>query len=341
MIQHAEHPPAAAASAAPVRATTKQRHLWMDGLRGLAIVLIVELHASAIMRMHGINPSPILEWFDVAVYPFRIPLLMLLSGMLLQASLSKGPRRYLVGKARTILWPYAVWSLLLVLAYDFVPWSTLLDAIVAPSSHLWFLHALLIAYLVALAVRRVPTWISSLGAFAAAGVVSVVDLPMWAMHLQPERMLMMLGYFLAGAALRQRWDVVERWVRRTWVLVALLAAAATLVALSIAPTIRVSYTMAEYAPLVLAGVLALVAVAIRLRWTSPPARALRAIGRDSIVFYVTHWFVLMALVWPLWLVPDFVPLDVQVLAVATSLLVAGALAWLSHRVRAVGLLFRI
>lgn len=313
----------------------------MDGLRGLAIVLIVELHASAIMRMHGINPSPILEWFDVAVYPFRIPLLMLLSGMLLQASLAKGPRRYLVGKARTILWPYAVWSVLLVLAYDFVPWSTLLDALIAPSSHLWFLHALLVAYLVALVVRRVPTWISTLGAFAAAGVVSLIDLPLWAMQLQPERMLMVLGSFLAGAVVRERWDVVERWMRRTWMLVALLAAAVALVALSLAPGFRVSYTMAEYAPLVLAGVLALVAVAIRLRWTSPPGRVLRAIGRDSIVFYVTHWFVLMALIWPLWLVPDFVPLDVQVLAVATSLLVAGALAWVSPRVRVVGLLFRI
>ncbi|QCR18962.1 acyltransferase family protein [Agrococcus sp. SGAir0287] len=341
MIQHAEHGPATAAQAARARTTSRSRHLWMDGLRGLAIVLIVELHASAIMRMHGINPSPVLEWLDVAVYPFRIPMLMLLSGMLLHASLAKGTRRYLVGKARTILWPFAVWSVLLVLAYDFMPWSSLLDALVAPGSHLWFLHALLVAYLLALALRRVPTWISALGAFAAAGIVALVDLPTWAMQLQPERLLMMLGYFLAGATLRARWDVVEGWLRRTWVLVALLAAAAALVALSVAPDIRVSYTMAEYAPLVLAGVLALVAVAIRLPWTSWPARALRAIGRDSIVFYVTHWFVLMALVWPLWLVPDFVPLDVQVLAVATSLLAAAGLAWLSHRIRLVGLLFRL
>ncbi|GAA2172551.1 hypothetical protein GCM10009846_10970 [Agrococcus versicolor] len=313
----------------------------MDGLRGLAIVLIVELHASAIMRMHGINPSPVLEWLDVAVYPFRIPLLMLLSGMLLPASLAKGPRRYLVGKARTILWPYAVWSLLLVLAYDFVPWSSLLDAILAPSSHLWFLQALLVAYLAALALRRVPTWASALGAFAAAGALRLVDLPEWAAQMQPERLLTMLGYFLVGALLRRHWDVAERWLRRAWVLAVLVAGAVGLVAISLAPGVRLSYTMAQYAPLVVMGALALVAIALRLRWTSPPARLLRAIGRDSIVFYVTHWFVVMAVLWPLWLVPDFVPLDVHLLAVAAALLAGGVVAWLSHRVRVVRLLFRI
>lgn len=84
---------------------TRDRVARMDWLRGAASVLIVDLHASAVLESHDIVPSRIAVPVDDGLSSFRVPALIVLSGLLLQHALGKGALRYLEGKVGAILWP--------------------------------------------------------------------------------------------------------------------------------------------------------------------------------------------------------------------------------------------
>lgn len=89
-----------------------ERMSWIDVLRGLAVLAVV-LHHAALQVTHGRDTN--LGWIstlDDAVTPFRMPILMFLSGLLLPLSLAKPWVVYLRGKLRKIAWPYLLWSFL-------------------------------------------------------------------------------------------------------------------------------------------------------------------------------------------------------------------------------------
>ena len=72
---------------------------WMDVLRGIAVLLVVVLHGADIPYLNG---NGVEEWAQVNRYlePFRMPLLMFLSGILLPRSLAKPLRLYAWGRVR-------------------------------------------------------------------------------------------------------------------------------------------------------------------------------------------------------------------------------------------------
>lgn len=57
--------------------------------------------------------APIEAWtLDALFAPFRMPLMVFLSGLLVAPSLARGWRRYLKGKLSRVACPYAVWGIL-------------------------------------------------------------------------------------------------------------------------------------------------------------------------------------------------------------------------------------
>ena len=82
----------------PVNKPSAARMQWMDLLRGLAVLLVVVLHAAS----HG--GAEVEGWTLVNRHltPFRMPLLMFLSGMLLHRSLAKPLPVYLWGKVAAL-----------------------------------------------------------------------------------------------------------------------------------------------------------------------------------------------------------------------------------------------
>ena len=99
-----------------VQAGVSSRIQWADALRGIAILLVILLHVPVMSAKMGLVVPEWVERWQWSLQPYRMPSLLFLSGMLLRASLAKGPRRYTVGKLQGILWPYVVWTIITAFA---------------------------------------------------------------------------------------------------------------------------------------------------------------------------------------------------------------------------------
>ncbi|NSX38244.1 acyltransferase family protein [Pseudarthrobacter oxydans] len=91
---------------APTQISAKKRMQWMDVMRGAAVLLVILFHTESQISGNLPGYEPIFAIFNDAVAPFRMPTLMLMSGMLLPRSLRKPVGAYLRGKLFVIGWPY-------------------------------------------------------------------------------------------------------------------------------------------------------------------------------------------------------------------------------------------
>lgn len=325
---------------APPVTATRSRMVWMDALRGLAIILIVLLHATEIARSGGVDVSGAFIRFNAFMGPFRIPLLMVLSGMLLGGSLNKGTGRYLSGKVRAIVWPYIVWSVILVLVFPFLGTDSLIRAIWAPGTYLWYLHTLFICYLVALAMRRVPPLASSALALAIALMLDSFAIPEPVSLMNPVRIFMMLACFFAGHWIMQQKELVLAATRRWWVIVLLALFGVGLGLIAQIPGAHVSNNPLLAIPLV-ATICAGIGVVQQFSWSNWLARWIRWIGRHSIIYYVSHWITVVFALRLLGDVPDWRGFVLVPLLVGAALLVGAILALAERWVLPVRWLFRV
>jgi len=98
--------------------------VWMDSLRGAAIIAVVVMHAELEATTATGVTLPAVHLVDALLGPVRMPLLVLLSGMLLPVSLAKGPWSHVRRKLAGIGWPYVVWGLLDVVQVQHARTST-------------------------------------------------------------------------------------------------------------------------------------------------------------------------------------------------------------------------
>lgn len=256
---------------------------WVDTLRGLAIVLVLSLHASLVLRRHGLEPwQPAVE-FNEFFAPYRMAMLMLLSGLLLGAALGKSPRVYVLRKVGSLMWPYVLWTTV----YGVVVHRAGLVNVPlwTGATYLWFLLFLFSFYLVALALRRVPT-----GALVLASFAISLAAPQGTKYF--ERYFFLMGFFFLGAWLQQRPGWLQSSAFSSPKL--LIPAAALALALSVASVLGegINYDAHFLVP-TLAGIALLIAAAKSAsgtRW----ARGLSFVGRHSVVYFVVHYPVMYA-----------------------------------------------
>lgn len=252
---------------------------WMDTLRGAAVLAVVVLHVQLTTSAVTGDPLLPLARLDEQLAGVRMPLLMLLSGVLLPRSLAKGLRRHLGGKVRAILWPYAVWTVLdlghlfadAVIAGRPVPWRLVGEAIYDPTGYLWFLAWLFVFHLAAGLLTERARTIAAVGGLVLAHVVHPAS---------PElaRLVWLLPWFLAGDAL------------------------ARTVPTALPPGVSAAANRLGIAPLA-------------------------AVGRSSIVYYVSHLPVVVYAVPLLWSgLGVHAPWLVCVLALGASLAISATLA---------------
>lgn len=255
---------------------TRERMHWMDLCRGVAVLLVVLWHAYSVGRGLGIDLPGEAELVNRALSPYRLPLLLLISGMLLPRSLAKPLGQYVAGKARHILWPFLLWTVVMGLLRD--P-SSLVAPVTwyAGRDHLWYLSTLLFCYAVAVPLRRVPGWVVAV-AFWTVWLLwtpQVAGLSNW---------LWFGAYFFAGASLVRHLPRVQ--TLPGWVVAGL--AAVTMVGVGGAVTGTGGYARAlHWLVISLAGAVLLLWVAPRVR-RGPVVQRLEGVGRSSIVYYIVH-----------------------------------------------------
>jgi len=173
----------------------------MDTTRGAAIVAVVVMHAELEAVARTGESLPLVHAANAALVDVRMPLLVLLSGLLLPRSLAKGLRTHLRGKVTHILWPYAVWGLLdcthavadAWLGGRPLPWHLYTQLLHDPHTYLWFLGYLFVFHLVA-------------GVLPEAARVVAVPVVFLVGEQVPDgetlnRFVMLLGFFLLGDVL--------------------------------------------------------------------------------------------------------------------------------------------
>lgn len=241
----------------------------MDFLRGAAVVLVVLLHA-------GLTVDGQTGAFDNALRPYRMPMLMALSGLLLQHSLAKGTAAYVLGKVRGVLWPWLLWSAIMaaLLSERFHADPV---GFLAVGTHMWFLGALGFSYTLGLALRRLPTWGIALALFLGADLLQdhfgALTTYLW-----------YSAFFFVGATLKP-W--LDRWLAARWGWPALFTGIAVAGAVAQAPHGLHIVFGPDQALLSVVGILAAIRLAAALPRVAP-VRAVEWIGRHSIVTYLAH-----------------------------------------------------
>lgn len=93
----------------PVRLT------WIDYAKGIAILLVIYRHVFEGIKLSGasIEGREFLEYANIFLFSFRMPLFFIISGVFISKSLGKkGLGHYTEDRARTVLYPYFVWGAL-------------------------------------------------------------------------------------------------------------------------------------------------------------------------------------------------------------------------------------
>lgn len=257
------------------------RHHWMDLLRGVAVLLVALWHVLTVPELFGAQAPAWLRSALTGLGPYRIPLLLFLSGLLLPSSLRKGWVRYASGKLRLLVWPFVVWTLIMAVIWPDLPRLLTPETWWRGSYHLWFLSVLAWCYLAAPLTKVVPAWIWP---------VPLVLLSAVAPNMGLVRLCWFGAFFFAGAAVVR---VLPGWQRQGGALPSVLGLTAVGYAVWAAfePEVYQYRHLPSFA-VSLCGVAALMWFAPRL----PRLRGLEWVGRHSIVIYLAH-FPAIALTW--------------------------------------------
>lgn len=146
-------------------------------------MLVIYGHA---LRAQVTSGNSIATWHaavqDEVIYSFHMHLFFFLAGLFVAGSIAKGSARFLRTKVTTIVYPYVLWSvvsaLLGALAADATNHEMDLSQIASiwykPIYQYWFLYALLICELIALAIRANRLIAGILALMSIAGLSTVL-----------------------------------------------------------------------------------------------------------------------------------------------------------------------
>ncbi|SCW73985.1 Fucose 4-O-acetylase [Sphingobium faniae] len=269
----AQSPPLPAA--APSK---RERQLWMDLLRGLAILLVIAFHSVTILERHSYAVPLWMRDFNQLFVLYRMPTLVFLSGLLLAGSFGKGIVLYLLGKGRRIFWPLLVWSLIYSLIVGPpVDGPGQLFKYLSGQSYLWFLTFIFLYYLAAIPLRRLSPLL-----VAAAALGIAILAPDGSKN--GERLFYLMAFFFLGSWAGGHWALWMRVVRSRaallgWIVIAGASAAAVVWQLRYGPVHVVP---------ALCFIVAVSATACRMEGARGCA-PLIFMGQNSLIFYVSHF----------------------------------------------------
>jgi uncharacterized membrane protein YcfT len=307
------------------------RMVWMDTLRGAAILLVIYAHTLAALEVYGNGYPKLLGEVSEMLTPFRIPTLMFLSGLLVGRSLRKGTGTFVSGKLRLIAWPFVLWTVVILALQNELTWADFGYSMWRASTVLWYLWFLVAFYLAMIVVHKLPA--------LPVVVVSLVVSALAPEFMRLDRMAFLFAFFVLGHWAEQHkhlWLPVVR--NRTFLATSAIVVIALAYLSSHNTPVRFQPAYALWSIVAIGG---LIGAATYLPTTTVASRVLAFVGRHSIVYYVTHWPVLIVTVSAL--VDVGVTRSIHQIPIAgvAILLVGTGLALVSERSKTVDALFRL
>lgn len=276
---------------------SKPREVWVDALRGVAILAVVWFHTMVFARTEEVY-APILEFVFRFWSPFRIPVLMMVSGMMVRYSLHRPVGQFVRGKLETIAWPLLVWSLIDMVVQALLGrpgWSySVVDGIVewiTPSNFQWYIAYLFLFSVIARLLPRALLVYVALASWVVAAIFWELDMYAWGAIASDSgagivRFAFLLGFFLVGDMLAGLWR--EHRALLDSALVRTLGGIAALFPLAL--SMAGDFLPYDWHWLVstLGAILVLrpmMESAVRHRWSAP----LSYVGRNGMTFYLSSY----------------------------------------------------
>lgn len=261
----------------------------MDLLRGLSILLVILHHSTQITTYRIADVPGFFEFLSAFFAPFRMPMLMFLSGLLVAGSLHAPAGKYVWGKVRRIVWPIVVWTFIYAASQlvadpgglEFKPWQ-----LGFWDTYLWFMQFIFAYYIIAMLLRWIPAWV-------------MVAVPFVLMFVVPDdlallqRFFYLMPFFFLGAFVEKHWDQYAKWLNVP------LAAGLAIIPIGVALYSGFIEPL-WYEPLSALPAMLGIMILVRLTAIAPDARWLkpvRFVGQWSLIYYVAHYPVFAALGW--------------------------------------------
>ncbi len=274
---------------------TPERFSWADSARGLSVTLIVILHLWAIHLTYWTADAAfmrvvadVVEWTT----PLRIPLFFFVSGFLASRALTRPWKSAWRGRVLGVLYLYVLWVAFST-AFFWIenramdrpnenPLVVLGRNLVSPETHLWYLWALIVLFLVVWATRRVPGWV----VLAVAAAISV-SAPFVLAHpyLQVGSATV---FYVAGARFPAITSVLTS-ARRLWIFAG--AAAVYIASMLLGPTGPWGFSDPFTSTVGVVAMVALLAAVSNHRWMG----VLRLVGRNTLPVFILNPFVFILL----------------------------------------------
>ena len=145
----------------------------VDTMKGIAIILMVIGHiqqGAMHRRLWGVSPSVThaVHFADACIYSFHMAVFFFVAGLFLERSVHRrGMIRFILEKAKTILYPYVLWGILFGLLASLTTkfrvteqptnWQSVLIGLITGNSS-WFLITLFVSQMLSLLLFRLPFW---------------------------------------------------------------------------------------------------------------------------------------------------------------------------------------
>jgi uncharacterized membrane protein YcfT len=308
---------------------------WVDGAKGLAILLVALYHSGLLLLENNMAPE---VWRDIGrvFATFRMPLFFLAAGLFSGSVIARPWRELWNSRLRLLVWMFAIWTFIRFGYFAAVPLESRLGetglrnlvlAPILPTSGLWFLHALFFFFVVAKLMRgRVPALLQiGVAAVLSAAFLSGVSFD----SLSYNGMARYFVFFLVGCYAKN-WILAAnehpRWLLMV-AMTALFGALATTIygnQLELIPGVSFGLSLTAVA----AGILI-----SRCLAATPLSKSLAYIGKHTLPIYVTNVIVIAAIITILKLMPELPATVLLVLPVIVAALtiVIGLLIWVTLR----------